>query len=390
MGRQEEGLKTSRPGRIIHIIRVPDIGGSEMLVKNILNANNDQDFSHSLLYTVNGPLLSMINKDKKSHLIHCKYINPLFFIFRLKQTIKNQKPDLIHTHQPVDAIYALLATIGDRVKIVRTYHGYEGIYRNKPGFSFKSKIIYFFINRFICLNLFVSGALMDYYRSINPAQSHTRQRILYNGINPEDLKKSNATGLRSELGISNESILMGMTGGFNTKGRDHFTICKALKSVLELYPRIHFLFIGKKAGNSPVLFDKCYRFCEKNKMLENVHFIGERNNIGDILGELKLYIHSSNNETFGIALVEAMFARVPIVASDIPPFREVSENGENITLFEKGNVDDLYNKLVLELKNIDSVKTKERIRKAKGFAEKSFSIEVHIENLHKLYHECLK
>jgi L-malate glycosyltransferase len=378
------------PLRIIHIVRIPQVGGSEVLVKNIINANNDSNVVHSLLYTIKGPLLDLIHESKQSNLIHCKYNNPLLYIFCLRQILKYQKTDIIHTHQPVDVIYALMAAVGLKVKIIRTYHGYEGINKDIPGFSLKNRILYLLINRFVCLNLFVSEALLNYYRSVNPGQPQNRQRILYNGIYLEDLKKYKTTNIRDELYISTESNLSGMIGGFNTRGRDHFTICKALKSALKNNPDLHFLFIGKTTGNLPELYNDCHNFCSKNGMFGNVHFIGERNDIGGLLSELDLYVHSSNHETFGIALVEAMISGVPCIASDIPPFREVSDNGKYVTLFEKGNADDLFNKIVMELKNIHSVKTIERTGKAKEFAEKNFSIQVHITNLHKFYRECLK
>lgn len=378
------------PLRIFHIVRRTNIGGSEMLVKNIINANDDLNFSHSLVYSFNGPLLVLIKDSKKSNLIHCRYGNPLIFIFNLRRIIRMNKTDIIHTHQPADVIYSCLASVGLKVKIVRTYHGYEGINRNKPGFSYKMRFIYFFINRIVSLNLFVSSDLLNYYRFANPGQTRLNQKVLYNGVNLKDLSVGNETNIRLEKGISSESILLGMIGGFNTKGRDHITICKALKFVLKINPDMHFLFIGKITGKFPKLYNNCLDYCKQNGMLRNVHFIGERNDVGGILKELDLYVHSSNNETFGISLVEAILSGVPCIASDIPPFREVSDNGKYLTLFEKGNAEDLYDKIYIELNNLQSAGTKERINNARAFADKNFSIQVHLKNLHNLYHECLK
>lgn len=361
-----------------------------MLVKNIINANDDLNFSHSLVYSFNGPLLVLIKDSKKSNLIHCRYGNPLIFIFNLRRIIKRYKADIIHTHQPADVIYSCLALVGLKVKIVRTYHGYEGINRNKPGFSYRRRLLYFFINQFASLNLFVSDDLRNYYRKINPKQRQINQKVLYNGVNMMDLSMQRVSNIRLELGITSESILLGMIGGFNTMGRDHLTVCKALKFVLKTNPEVHFLFIGKTTGKFPELYNDCLNFCSQNGILGNVHFVGERNDVGGILKELDMYVHSSNNETFGISLVEAMLSGVPCIASDIPPFREVSDNGKYLTLFEKGNAEDLYDKIYIELKNLQSAGTKERISNAKLFAEKNFSIQVHLERLHKLYHECLK
>lgn len=361
-----------------------------MLIKNIINANDDLNFSHSLVYSFNGPLLVLIDDSKKSNLIHCRYGNPIFFVFNLRRIIRMNKTDIIHAHQPLDVVYAYFASAGLKVKIIRTYHGYEGINRRNPGFSLKNRVLYFLINRFVCLNLFVSNDLMSYFRYLNTGQPHTSQRVLYNGVDLNNLAGNKNSNILGERSISTDSIVLGMVGGFNTRGRDHITICKALKIVLKINPDVHFLFIGKTMGKFPELYNNCLDYCKQNGMLRNVHFIGERNDIGGILKELDLYVHSSNNETFGIALVEAMLSGVPGIASDIPPFREVSDNGKYLTLFEKGNAEDLYDKIRMELKNLRSIETKERISNAKLFAEKNFSIQVHIKNLHNLYFECLK
>jgi len=59
----------------------------------------------------------------------------------------------------------------------------------------------------------------------------------------------------------------------------------------------------------------------------------------------------STVEGFGIALVEAMAAGIPIVAADIPALREVTQGGEVGLLFTPRNVDELAMKLKGLLKN---------------------------------------
>ena len=373
---------------VLHIVRNPQIGGAEMLVKNILNANKDQDVEHFLVYSNNGPLLDLIAGSKRLNTLICRYNKPISFIYNLRQVIKRSKAKIIHCHQPADVIYSYFASLGLKACIVRTYHGYEGVNRRVPGFSFRRRIMYFFINRFVSLNLFVSNDLMKYYRLINPNQRTKSQKVLYNGVNESDYLMENATGIRVDEGIPKDSIILGMIGGFNTMGRDHITICKALKLVLETNPGVHFLFIGKTGGRLNYLYDNCLNYCIQNGLNKNVHFLGERSDAGSILKELDLYVHSSNHETFGIALVEAMLSGLPSIASDIPPFREVSDNGKHLILYEKGNVKDLHKRIIIELNNLDSIETKERIRYARIFAESNFSIQVHLKKLHNMYYEC--
>jgi glycosyltransferase involved in cell wall biosynthesis len=84
-----------------------------------------------------------------------------------------------------------------------------------------------------------------------------------------------------------------------------------------------------------------------------------------------------------------MFLGTPCIASDIPPFREISENGEHLYLFEKGNVQDLYSKIVHLTEILHENETGVRIERAKNFISQNFTIKNHLCNLHKLYSECL-
>ena len=61
------------------------------------------------------------------------------------------------------------------------------------------------------------------------------------------------------------------------------------------------------------------------------------------------YIFPSIDEVFGIPLIEAMRAKVPVICSDIEIFREIGD--DSVIYFKKKNHNDLYNKLKLILKN---------------------------------------
>jgi len=376
--------------KILHIIRYPQIGGAEILVKNIINSNSNDHFAHYMFYKKQGALLHQIAVEKRRYLIQSNFKNPILFILNLRRILKSYNIHIVHTHQPVDVLYALFAAIGLNVKIIRTYHGFSGLKRKGSCPLLKQKLLNFVINKFVCLNFYVSDTLLQHFRILNPGQQHRKQRVLYNGIDIEGLKKKKNTNIRNVLNLTGQGILLGMIGSFNTSGRDQFTICEALKFVLEIYPEVHFIFIGRTKGKMSELFEKCYRFCGDNRLLARIHFLGERSDISDLLNSLDLYVHSSSYETFGLALVEAMACSIPCISSDISAFREVSDDGKNVTLFEKGNAGDLVRKMVLEIGNIKSVETKSRVTRAKNFVEKRFSIQTHIENLHSYYLECLK
>jgi glycosyltransferase involved in cell wall biosynthesis len=67
--------------------------------------------------------------------------------------------------------------------------------------------------------------------------------------------------------------------------------------------------------------------------------LGQRSDIPELLGQADLFAFSTTNaEGFGIALIEAMAAGLPIVASDVPACREVLQQGAAGALLPPGDV----------------------------------------------------
>ncbi|MBI5553765.1 MAG: glycosyltransferase family 4 protein [Candidatus Diapherotrites archaeon] len=59
----------------------------------------------------------------------------------------------------------------------------------------------------------------------------------------------------------------------------------------------------------------------------------------------------SNYESFGYVLVQALSFGVPVIASDIPSFRSLTENGSFALLFRKGDAADLAEKITFLLED---------------------------------------
>jgi len=70
----------------------------------------------------------------------------------------------------------------------------------------------------------------------------------------------------------------------------------------------------------------------------NVFLLGSRNDVPQLINQYDCFVFPSHSEGFSGAIVEAMFAGLPVLASDIDVNKEVITHLKTGYLFEKGSV----------------------------------------------------
>jgi glycosyltransferase involved in cell wall biosynthesis len=183
--------------------------------------------------------------------------------------------------------------------------------------------------------------------------------------------------------LSDEQILLGMVGNFYFGVKDQLTVCRALPRLFAAAPHARFAFIGGRSRAAPQLYDDCVSFCAAHGISDRVHFLGQRSDVGEVLGSLDIFVFSSLQEGAPVAVVEALTAGLPCVVSDIGPLLEVTGDGACAVIFRRGDPADLAHQLITLVENPD---TRARLSaQARAWAAQQFSIETHISNLKKLY-----
>lgn len=133
-------------------------------------------------------------------------------------------------------------------------------------------------------------------------------------------------------------------------------LLQAFKILKERYSNIRLIIVGDGEEEK-----NCKNFVQKNN-IKDVHFLGSKSE-----KEIPAYYHTCDifvapsifGESFGIVLLEAMAAKKPIVAFNIPGFSEVIKNEKEGFLVENKNVKELAQKIALLIEN-------EKIRKEMG------------------------
>lgn len=365
---------------VLHLLDTCAMGGAEkMLVEMLTNAHKQGKNWHFISFR-GGVLYPQFEASgAPCTIIGRKKVFDIATVKKLRNYIKHHSITVVHTHAIMEAFYVSLAILGLKVKLVHTYHGYA------PNEGKKDTIARRFAEIFINKHVFVSKDLEFFFKKSRNLGKNVA--TVENGTDLSTLMEVASNPLKKELKISNENLLFGMIGNFNSTGRDQLTICKAL-AALPTDLKFTFVFIGGKNPNNPHFFDDCVTFCESNNLGDKVFFLGQRENAQSYLHEFNAYIYASNHDSFGLTLIEAMARKVPLIVNDLEPFKVITENGKYATLYPTKD----YHKLAEIIKSfVDNPQPFfDKLEPAAVHVQNKYSIERVIKNYCAIYDQILK
>lgn len=354
-------------------------GGIEILLFDVLKNVSAFNLEMQIVTFSNGEFdkefldcdISII-KLKRQHPID------LGLVKSLRKVIIENKIEIVHSHQAIEGLYAFLATRGLDVKNVISHHG--------STYPLKDKLVMKYLIPRIDANIAVSKSYLTRLAINENFNTKKNFHVVYNGIDQSKLDVT-PSDLKRELHIPDSDLILGMVGNFYGSGRDQLTICKALPKLFKEFTNIHFVFVGGWSNENSVNFLNCHKLCKEQKILNRTHFLGARKDVGNILKTLDIFVYSSNHDTFGIAVVEAMLAGKPVVLNDIAPMLEISNNGEFAEIFKSKDTNSLLQALKRLINNSDNRNLLGQ--RGKIWASENYTISNHIKQLKLLYNRIL-
>jgi glycosyltransferase involved in cell wall biosynthesis len=367
--------------KVLHLLDSVNRGGAETQVLDI--CRNAARFGLEMtLVTAGGGVLENDFRDSGVEFIRLDRKLPVdvYFASQLRKIIKERDIEIVHGYQAVEGLHLYLATRGlKNVKRVLSFQGFIPGRKNRVTAKLVAPLMH--------ANISVSESLFRYLDGIG-IKRRKNFHVIYNGADERRLQPTGGS-VKNELHLEANTLLAGMVANFTgDPTKDQLTICRALPHVIERFPDLHFVFAGRVAEGAEDKMAECLEVCIANGIVDNVHFLGARPDVPDILDELDLFVFSSRQEGFPVALSEAMLAGVPLIVSDIEPLREAVRDGELGEIFPVGNFADLGEKIVGLLR--DEAKRAGLANAAREYAHETFSIDAHIRCLIDLYSGLLK
>jgi glycosyltransferase involved in cell wall biosynthesis len=292
----------------------------------------------------------------------------IFSFLKIRKYYKKYQGDnlIIHTQGGKAGGVGRLAALGLQKKLVYTEHNWTKDYKldqrwREPFQILALRILSRFTDKIIC----VSYAVRDFYKN-KKISKPKKLTVIYNGVRSYNAKKSSKF---------DKDIVIGTIGSLvRRKGYD--VIIKALcrlKGTVGF--KIKLLVIGEGQDKQ-----KLQNLATKLRMSSNIEWLGHMDDMSSFWNRINIYVQASFDESFGMAIAEALVSGVPVVASDVGA---VSELVDRENLFRKGDDNSMAMKLKKVVENYEEYFQAAHTKK--GQLENKFSIERMVAEYRKFY-----
>ena len=312
---------------IMHITYDMRIGGTEMVIKNIIEGCDSEQFDMSIL-CIESPLGPFAEELQNNGIeFHEFNRQPGFdtnLIKQIRQIIKNNKVNIIHCHQYTPWVYGVIAAAFTNTKVIFTEHG-----RFYPDSStWKRKLINPILNlctdQVTAISKATKQALIEFENI--PEKSID---VIYNGIAQLKYNAEKAQTLRETLNIADDYIILGTVARFDPI-KNHTMMLRAFAQVLEAQPKCMLLIVGD--GEERNNIEQCI---EQLNIQENVILAGYQSKPAEHISLMDIFLLSSLSEGTSMTLLEAMSIGKPCVVTNAGGNPEIIE--DNITGFVTDN-----------------------------------------------------
>ncbi len=394
-------MMTTTPLRVMQLVSNLDIGGAQEVVRTLAENLADAGCISVVCTFKDGPLRAEIERlgipveilPERHHSIVAfpGFVKELFQLRRqLVGLIRKHKIDVVQTHllRSMDFL-ALSLRFNTGPKVYWTFHNSmfdlreDHLDKNKwllKPKRFSHHLLYrigsIWVDGLVAVSADVKKSILETMKGI-PAEKIS---VILNCVDVSRYgKDTNRIALRSSLGFSETDHLMALVATFKRQ-KGHSILIEALAALIPDFPRLHVLFIGDGE-----LKDKLQFQVQELKLEQNIHFLGLRGDIPEILAASDSFVLPSLWEGLPMALIEAMASSLPIVATDVSGTRQVMVPGETGFMVKPGDSLDLSRAITDLITDIPQAKVMGR--RARQRVENLFSAQKQAREYLSLFQE---
>lgn len=239
---------------------------------------------------------------------------------RLARTLRARRIDLLQTHIGLSGVVGRTVGRALRVPVVSTE---QTVRRDYAAWLRRANDLTFPL---ATRHVFISRAVVASFAEVFPAVARA-PTIITNGIDSVavgELARRSRAAKRAELGLDDDEPAFVNVGRLHPNKGQRYAI-QALARVRAKHPRASLWIVGDGELRAELQGEVA-----RAGVAGAVHFLGQRLDVHELLGAFDAYVHPALTEALGIAILEAMAAGLPTIASavdGIPEFVHDRETG---------------------------------------------------------------
>ncbi len=358
--------------RILQICSAREIGGGERHFADLANELARRGHEVFAALSPASPLRQELSALTSANVIERPMRNALNLstAMQLARFVREHEIEIVHAHVARDYPLAALATGRSKARLVLTRH-----------VLFPMNRIHKLTLRRTARVIAVSTAVAD---SLSAQSIFDRDRItvIHNGIDVDRFARGRELVAQRAAGFR-----VGSVGHLAPiKGFDDFI--RAAEIVCRVRDDVEFVIVGEDKSERGENRREVVQLIDRLKLRDRVRLLGWVDDVASVLPTFDLFVSSARAEPFGLSIIEAMAADVPVIATASEGAREIIQSGETGIIVPVGDAAAIAN-AVLQL--MDNANERGRLsRNAQIAAQNRFSLQRMVDETERVYAEVAR
>lgn len=360
---------------ILHVISKLDVGGAENLVLSYVKNIDHSTFTATLCCISHAGKMAPEFEKLGVQIISLGLMKKKGWdsdiIRSLEEVIKNNSIDIVHTHLYHANIYGSLAASRCRIP------SFMSIQNTYSHHKLHRRILNWYVSKRVKKVIVGSDDIKNDVVKYDWIREN-KIEVINNCI---DLDKASANvsraQVRDELSLPYDAVVLGTIGRLEEQ-KGHSFLIRALSRMSDSSNNFYLILIGegKKKQELQALVDEL-------SLQEKVLFLGTRSDIGNLLAAMDIFIMPSLWEGLSLAMLTAMAAEIPVIATDVGGVRKVLGEDEYGLVIAPGEPDSIVTAIESVLN--DKASSQQRVADAKRLVYEKYSDHAMVKKIEKLY-----
>lgn len=334
--------------RLLQVIPSFGCGGAERMVVNLMTHLDPARFAVAAI-SLAGPEGSALEQKLAENKLRVAYLGKragfdMRMPLRIRNEVRKFRPHVVHSHLCLHYVFPSLIGCRDLLHISTVHLPADGLHkmlmRPLGQLAFRQGVIPVAVSREVAVWL-------------KHFQAVTNCLVIPNGIPISEYQHPSVSrqAWRKEHGFSDADVLLVCVARLE-KQKNHAMLLKAFAHSFQPSGPGHLVLAGDGTCRQELELQ-----VRELRLEHNVHFLGRRSDIPELLGASDVFVLPSQNEGNPLSLMEAMAAGLPVVATAVGGVPELLEDQKSGFLVAPGDWEAMGGAMLRLLENIEMRRT---------------------------------